>query len=194
VKLERLLALEKQIRVIGFDDSPFQRKRGSQVGVSGIVCRRTTFEGMVWGHIRQDGWNSTDVLLKMLVGKKFLPQLHVVLLDGIAFGGLNVVDLPRLSRELGLPCVTVMRRPPHWEKLEVAVRKLPKPEKRIALMKAAGPIYEEETFCFQVQGEEPEVIAALLPELTSSGHVPECLRLAHLIGSAIVTGESSQRA
>jgi len=32
------------------------------------------------------------------------------------------------------------------------------------------------------------------PNLTDTGHVPEALRLAHLIGSAIMTGQSSNRA
>ena len=34
----------------------------------------------------------------------------------------------------------------------------------------------------------------VLTRLTDTGHVPEALRLAHLIGSAIMTGQSSNRA
>ncbi|MGA9522477.1 MAG: DUF99 family protein [Myxococcaceae bacterium] len=47
---------------------------------------------------------------------------------------------------------------------------------------------------FQVQGGDPDEIAQALRRITDTGHVPEALRLAHLIGSAIVTGESSHRA
>ena len=39
----------------------------------------------------------------------------------------------------------------------------------------------------------PVVLSAgLVP--TDNGHVPEALRLAHFIGSAVMTGESSNRA
>jgi hypothetical protein len=37
-------------------------------------------------------------------------------------------------------------------------------------------------------------MADALTQLTDTGHVPECLRLAHLIGSAVKTGTSGQRA
>jgi endonuclease V-like protein UPF0215 family len=37
-------------------------------------------------------------------------------------------------------------------------------------------------------------VAEALKRLTDRGNVPEALRLAHLIGSAVVMGESSKRA
>jgi endonuclease V-like protein UPF0215 family len=47
---------------------------------------------------------------------------------------------------------------------------------------------------FQVRGLEPTLVPPLLERLTDQGHVPEALRLAHLIARAIVTGESGRRA
>jgi hypothetical protein len=58
----------------------------------------------------------------------------------------------------------------------------------------AGPIHRRGSFVFQVQGAEPDAIAAALARLTDRGAVPEPLRLAHLIGAAVVTGESGRRA
>ncbi|PPT05003.1 hypothetical protein CKA32_003445 [Geitlerinema sp. FC II] len=43
-------------------------------------------------------------------------------------------------------------------------------------------------------GESPGTIAKVLRSLTECGHVPEALRLAHLIGSAVMKGESGTRA
>ena len=40
------------------------------------------------------------------------------LLDGIAFGGFNVLDLPRLARTLRRPCVSVMRKLPDLPAME----------------------------------------------------------------------------
>jgi uncharacterized protein len=184
----------RKLRVIGFDDAPFNKLRGSVVRLSGVVCNGTRFEGMVWGSVRRDGWGANQALYKLLEGGKFLPQVHLVLIDGIAFGGFNVVDLASLSKRLDRPCVAVMRREPDLEGIERAIRRLPNPEKRLSLIKQAGPIHVRPPFVFQVQGAGPDDVAEALAQLTDTGHVPEALRLAHLIGSAVMGGVSSQRA
>ncbi|WP_043431346.1 DUF99 family protein [Cystobacter fuscus] len=181
-------------RVVGFDDAPFARRAGVRVSLAGVVCAGTRFEGLVWGHVRRDGWTATDEVCRLLVGGKFLPQLHLVLLDGLAFGGFNLVDLPRLAHTLGKPCVAVMRRMPDLEAVERALRHLSRPRARLELLRRAGPIHQRGGFTFQVQGAEPEWVEEALQRLTDTGRVPEALRLAHLIGSAVMTGESSKRA
>src|SRR5690242_20429114 len=98
----------RTLRVIGFDDVPWRHRRSASVGLVGVVCAGTRFEGMVYGRVRRDGWNATDEIVRLLERGKFLPQLHLVLLDGIAFGGFNLVDLPRLASALRRPCVSVM--------------------------------------------------------------------------------------
>jgi uncharacterized protein len=184
----------RALRAVGIDDAPFERRRGARVRLVGAVCAGTRFEGLVTGEARRDGWNATDAVVHMLAGGKFLPQLHLVLLDGIAFGGFNVVDLERLAASLARPCVAVMRRPPHLPSIERALRLLPRAEQRLALLRRAGPIHERAPFFFQVRGAEPGPVAEALERLTDRGHVPEPLRLAHLIGAAIVRGESGRRA
>ncbi len=179
---------------MGFDDAPFRRGARGDVGLAGVVCAGTRFEGLLWGGVRQDGWNATDTLVRLLSGSKFLPQVHLVLLDGIAFGGLNVVDLPRLADALSRPCLAVMRRPPDLAALEAAVRRLPRAEARLALLRRAGPIHRLGGFLFQVQGASPGEAAAALARVTDRGAVPEPLRLAHLVGAAFRTGQSGHRA
>ena len=181
-------------RAAGFDDAPFVKRPGAHVPLVGVVCAGTRFEGLVWGGVRRDGWTATDEVCRLLVGGKFLAQLHLVLLDGIAFGGLNMVDLPRLAHTLGKPCVAVMRRLPDLEGMERAMRQRPRAERRLELLRRAGPIHQLGGFTFQVQGAEPPWVAQALARLTDRGRVPEALRLAHLIGSAVITGERSKRA
>ena len=194
MKLESLLIRDRVIRVVGFDDAPFTRRKGGSVSIVGVVCAGTRFEGMVWGKVRQDGWNATDTVCKLLIGRKFLPQLHILLLDGIAFGGFNVIDLAKLSERLSLPCVAVMRRLPNLAAVEQAIRRLPQPERRLGLLHRAGTIHAFPPFFFQVCGERPDVTAAVLRRLTDCGNVPEALRLAHLVGAAVVKGESGRQA
>ena len=184
----------RTLRAIGFDDAPFRRGCRGRVRVAGVVCAGTRFEGLVVGAVRQDGWDATGVLVDLLRGGKFLPQLHLVLLDGIALGGFNVVDLEALASALGRPCVAVMRRPPDLAAVERAVRRLPRPERRLALLRRAGPVHRAGPFFFQVRGAEPAQTGEALARLTDRGAVPEPLRLAHLVGGAIVRGESGHRA
>jgi endonuclease V-like protein UPF0215 family len=184
----------RTLRAVGFDDAPFVRGARGDVGVAGVVCAGTRFEGLVWGGLRQDGWNATDALARLLVGGKFLPQLHLVLLDGISFGGLNVVDLPELAARLDRPCVAVMRRPPDLAAMERAIRRLPGPERRLRLLAAAGPVHRRGPFAFQAVGADADGIGRALARLTDRGAVPEPLRLAHLVGAAIRRGESGRRA
>jgi endonuclease V-like protein UPF0215 family len=190
----RLPPRPRLLRAVGFDDAPFSRSGRAEVAVAGAVCAGTRLEGMVWGRVRRDGWNATEALAGLLRGGKFLPQLHLVLLDGIALGGFNVVDLPALAAGLGRPCVAVMRRPPRLDAVEAALRHLPRPAARLERLQRAGPIHRLGGFVFQVQGATPEEAADALARLTDRGKVPEALRLAHLIGAAVRTGESGRRA
>ncbi len=182
------------VRAIGFDDAPFVRRRGGRVRIAGVVCAGTRFEGLVFGSARQDGWGATDELCRLLIGGKFLPQLHLVLLDGLAFGGFNLVDLEALAARLQRPCVAVMRRPPDLAAVERALRRLPRAERRLSLLRRAGTIHVRPPFAFQVRGAGPDQVAPVLARLTDRGNVPEPLRLAHLVGAAVVRGESGRRA
>ncbi|HEU4383585.1 MAG TPA: DUF99 family protein [Anaeromyxobacteraceae bacterium] len=182
------------MRAIGFDDAPFPRRRGARVHLAGVVCSGTRFEGMVWGQVRRDGWDATEEIARLLLRGKFLPQLHLVLLDGLSFGGFNLVDLEALASRLARPCVAVMRRPPDLAAVERAVRRLPSPERRMRLLERAGPVHLAPPFAFQVQGAQPGPVAEALSRITDRGHVPEPLRLAHLVGAAVRLGESGRRA
>ena len=150
---------------------------------------------MLWGSLTIDGLDATERIATLLMESKFRPQVHMVLLDGITFGGMNVVDLPELHRLTGMPCVAVMRRQPDLQRFADVVKMVGDPDgERTRRRIAAGTIHEIGGFFFQVQGAEPEDVATALGMLTDQGKVPEALRLAHLIGSAVVTGQSGKRA
>lgn len=194
MELEALLEQHRTIRVIGFDDAPFVRQSNQPVAIAGVVCAGTRFEGMVWGEIQPDGWDATETIAQILLKSKFLPQIHIVLLDGISLGGFNVIDLPTLAAIVQRPCVSVMRRLPKLSKIEYALRRLPEPERRLQMIERAGTIHESPPFVFQVCGAAPETTARVLAKLTDRGHVPEALRLAHLITAAVIKGESGKQA
>lgn len=192
--LDTLLRAGRTLRVAGFDDAPFDRAPGAPVPVSGIICNGTRMEGMLWGTAHRDGADATDVIAQLLLSSKFHPQIHVVLLDGLAIGGFNLIDLPGLAERLDRPCAAVMRRPPDMAAIDRALDRFDDAPRRRALIAKAGEIHTHRPFCFQVAGATPEAMAQALHHLTDRGHVPEALRLAHLIGAAVITGESGRRA
>ncbi len=83
---------------------------------------------------------------------------------------------------------------PDLAAVERALRRLPGAARRIDLLRRAGPIHVHGPITFQVRGGDPREIGPALHRLTDRGHVPEALRLAHLVGAAVVRGESGRRA
>ena len=192
--LEELLRLKKQIRVIGFDDAPFEKASGSPVKIAGVVCSDTRFEGMLWGEVARDGTDAMEVIVKILQGSKFYEQVNLVLTDGIAFGGFNMIDLKELSIRLERPCIAVMRKHPDIEAVSHALMNFSDYQQRKQILVKAGKIYSHNNMYYQVYGCRADTAASILEKLTDRGYVPEALRLAHLIGAAVITGESSNRA
>ena len=182
------------LRLVGFDDGPFERTPGARVPVSGVICRDVRFEGMVFTWATHDGDDATDVIVDALLGSRFHAQIHGVLLDGLTMGGFNVIDLQALAERLDRPCVAVMRRPPNLDAVRRALTRLPDAEGRLSRLSRAGSVHQEGGFIFQVIGETPGAVAQALARVTDRGQVPEPLRLAHLINGAVTKGESGRRA
>ena len=148
----RAIEQNKQIRIIGFDDAPFDKEGNQSVSIAGVVCSNTRFEGMVWGELEKDGLDATQCLVSLLKQSKFYPQLHAVLLDGVAFGGFNIVDLEKLNKQTELPCISVMRKPPDMPAIDRALQNFADYELRRRLLLKAGQIQQVQGFIFQSHG------------------------------------------
>jgi len=193
--LAHILGSGRLLRAVGVDDAPFDRDhRGGPVKLAGIVCSGTRIEGMLWGETTKDGRDATEVITRLIGESKFADQLHITLLDGVTVGGLNVINLPALHEALQIPVVSVMRRPPNLDRMRAVVLQLPDGHHRWGQIEQAGPVHSIGGFHFQCHGAEPDVVSRALAALTDRGKVPEPLRLAHLIGAAVMTGQSTGRA
>lgn len=194
MRLNKALRENKTLRVLGLDDAPFNKAQDQMVNLSGIICAGTRFEGMLWSEVTRDGLDATDCIIQMVQNSKFHQQLHIILIDGIAVAGFNIIDLPKLSQTLDLPCLAVMRREPDLVRIDAALQNFSNYEVRKSLIAKAGDIYSQQGFVFQCSGCTSEQAVQVLQLVTDVGKVPEALRLAHLIGSAVKTGQSSSRA
>jgi hypothetical protein len=184
----------RSLRALGIDDGPFERGSRRPVLVVGAIYSASAFEGLLSTRVQPDGYNATDRLIGMITGSKFHSQLHVVMLDGITLGGFNVVDLPTLAEETGVPCIAVVRRRPDLQAVRRAVSRLPQPRRRAALFDRAGEVHRAGALWFQAAGLRAELGREVIASSVLQGNMPECLRAAHLIARGIEWGESGRRA
>ena len=181
--------------VIGFDDGPFDKQRTRNVRLVGAVCARTRLDGVVCGFVRRDGVNSTERMISLVRESQFADHVQAVLLQGIAVGGFNVVDIHALHGALDVPVLVLMRRRPRLDAMRAAISKHTSGAvRKWSLIEAAGQIEPLGPIYCQRVGLSLSEAQRLVAMTTLHGNLPEALRLAHLIAGGITTGKSRGRA
>ncbi|HEU4630273.1 MAG TPA: DUF99 family protein [Gemmatimonadaceae bacterium] len=180
--------------VIAFDDFPFPREHRGDVPVVGVVFAGLRLEGVVRGRVRRDGANATRELARLVTSTRFAPQLQLVLLQGIALAGFNVVDLPALQRATGRPVLVVARRPPRLPLIRAALLgRVPGGRRKWRLIERLGPMEPAAGVWVQRAGLSADEAARVVRRLAVHGRIPEPLRVAHLIAGGVGTGQSRGR-
>jgi uncharacterized protein len=191
--------VKDEIRIIGIDDSPFSSKEKEGSLILGTIFRGGDYlEGVVSTYILVDGSDATPKIAKMINKTKHKDQLQVIMLDGIAVGGFNVIDIHELGDRTKLPVIVIMRHKPNLENIKKALQNVDNSEHRFKLIEKAGQIYECEVgdgeIFFQSYGVSPEKTKEIIKISVKYGHMPEPIRTAHMMASGIVDGESRGRA
>jgi len=180
--------------VIGFDDAPFPPEHRGDVPVVGAVFAGLRLEGVLYGRVRRDGANATRNLIALIKRSKFARQLQLVLLQGIALAGFNVVDILALHRSLDVPVLVVVRRRPRLDRVRRALlARVPGGARKWELIARLGPVEPVAEVFVQRVGLSLEHAERVIRRLAVNGSVPEPLRTAHLIAGAIATGQSRGR-
>ncbi len=183
------------LNCIAFDDAPFERGRKRNVPLVGVVFASKRLDGVVMGRIRQDGINSTRTIIRLVQDSRFNEHINLIMLDGIAFGGFNVVDAKRLYRELNKPVLVVSRKRPDMAAVKRALlERIPSGEKKWRMISALGQMEPCRRCWVQRVGLGLEEAEAVIDFFTRYGNLPEPLRIAHLIAGAVGTGVSRGRA
>ena len=174
---------------IGFDDAPFAHGWRGDVPVIGTVYARTTLHGVVSGRVRRDGRNSTAELARLV--NQSPEHIQLILLQGIALAGFNVVDLHALHAQTGKPVLIVARRAPDLDRIRSALlTRVPGGARKWALIGAAGPMEPCAGVFVQRAGLTLAQAQGALEAFTVTGRVPEPLRAAHLIARGVTQGHS----
>jgi endonuclease V-like protein UPF0215 family len=180
--------------VVGFDDAPFGPDHRGDIPVVGAVFAGLRLEGILCGHVRRDGANGTDRLVRLVATSKFARQLQLVLLQGIALAGFNVIDIAALNRVLDLPVLVVVRRRPRLEKVRRALlARVPGGARKWELIARLGPVEPVAGVFVQRAGLTLEEAARVIRRLAVHSHIPEPLRTAHLIAGGLALGQSRGR-
>lgn len=187
--------MRRLANVVGFDDAPFVRTHRGDIPLVGVVCTQARMDGVIVGKIRRDGADATRRMAALLQGSPFVEHVQAVLLQGIAVGGFNVVDIHGLHAALGVPVLVVARKAPRMAAIEAALRERVRGgPRKWGLIRKAGPMEACEGLFVQRAGLDIKEAAALLRTTRSHGNLPEALRLAHLIAGGIGDGASRGRA
>lgn len=181
--------------VIGFDDSPFPRFYKGDIPIIGTVYTGLRLDGIITGRIRKDGANATDNLALLVQRSKFAPQIKLVMLQGIALGGFNVVDIHGLSDSLGIPVLVVTRRAPDLNAIRAALLGgIAGGTRKWKLIERAGEVEPVGQVFVQRAGLTLREAAQVIERFACSGTIPEPLRVAHLIAGGLAKGQSRGRA
>ena len=181
--------------VIGFDDAPFAREHRGDVRIVGVVFSGLRLEGVLSAKVRRDGVNSTRVITRIVSISRFAPQLQVILLQGIAFAGFNVIDIHSLHEALGIPVVVVSRKQPNFDAIRRALlNRVSGGDRKWALIERCGEMEHAGAVFVQRRGITLPNAISLVRGLAINGSMPEPLRMAHIIAGGITSGESRHRA
>ena len=182
--------IKPEIRVLGIDDGKFIPQTKGSVLIVGVVFRGgCSIDGVMHTRIKIDGLDATENLALMINKSPHYNQLSLVMLNGITFGGFNVVDLKKLHLATKLPTLALTHDKPDLNGIHEALKNLPKAEERWGMILEAGKIHaiinKGTTIYVETAGisfDDAEKIIALTSTRSS---LPEPLRVAHLIASGV---------
>ncbi len=187
--------IKPEIRILALDDSPLLNDKITIIGT--FFRGGVQIDGILRFEITKDGMDATDIFIRMIKGSKYYAQIRIIMLDGVTYAGFNPVDVNLLHKDTGKPVIVFMRSYPDFPQIEQALTHLYDAEKRWEMIRRAGMIQkieQDSPVFFQVCGLDDESAARIIKSTSTHSNIPEPLRVAHLIATGVVLGESTGKA
>jgi len=187
--------IKKEIRILGIDDASFNLFEDKKTILIGAIFRGGEWlDGVLKTEIEVDGNDATEKIIEMVKNTRH-KDLRIIMLDGITFGGFNVVNIKKVFEETGLGVIAVVRKIPDFEEIENVIKRYEYYEERKEGINAAGVPRKIETRkgkfiyiqCCGIKFEDAKYIVKLS---STRSLIPEPIRAAHLIASGVALGES----
>jgi len=190
--------MKDQARILGIDDSAFEFK-DETCAVVGVVMRADGYlEGVMVDEVGVDGDDANRVLAHMINRSRYKKQLRLILTDGIALGGFNIIDLEKLNRDTDIPVAAVTRKVPDFDEMKKAMKNHFSDWKRRYDIICKGKIFSVPTQHKPIYvkgfGMDSHELQLSVKKTILRGALPEPIRIAHIIATAIAKGESKGRA
>lgn len=181
--------------VIAFDDAPFPRAHRGRVLVVGAAYAGLRLEGVISTHVRRDGADAARAVAACVEASQFARHTRLLLFQGIALAGFNVIDIHALHAQLGMAVLVVARRPPSLPAIrEALLTRVRGGARKWKLIERAGAMEPAAGLMVQRAGLSLDQAATVIQRLGVNGVIPEPLRVAHLIAGGVTTGRSRGRA
>jgi endonuclease V-like protein UPF0215 family len=189
LSVKKFRTVKPEIRVLGVDDGSFTPHKG-YAPVVGVVFRGGYWlDGVLSTKVKVDGFDATDKIATMMVESPHYRQVRIMMLEGVTFGGFNVVDIKELNALTELPVIVVTRNKPDFREIHAAVKKLPNSTERWAAVQNAGQVFEvhtrslDEKVYMEISGIRESDARRILQLTSTRSSIPEPLRVAHLVAS-----------
>lgn len=190
--------VKEYLRVLGIDDGPFNRDEDRKTVLVGVLMRFDFYiEGVMVREIEVDGTDSTEKIISML-RTHFSEDIDFIVSNGITFGGFNICNMNEIYSETGVPVVSITRKMPDINSMISAIEKhFEDSESRIGILNQYRIEKMEEKNGTSVYvnraGISKNDAGELVNRMLIRGNIPEPVRVAHHIATAIRKGESYGR-
>lgn len=187
--------IKPQIRILGIDDSALINDKVTIIGA--FFRGGEQLDGILRSEVTKDGMDATDVIIEIVKNSKYCAQIRVIMLDGVTYAGFNPVDIKRIFDETNIPVIVFMRSCPDFEKIRLALENLTEKEKRWEIIMRAGKVHKiakENPVFIQFAGMDKKSAIEIVQITSTHSNIPEPLRVAHLIATGVVLGESTGKA
>lgn len=180
--------------VLGIDDAPFRKDQREDVPIVGVMMEGANLvEGVALGRFPVDGAEATDYLAGWVSAQRWHAALQAVVLGGITIAGLGVVDITVLAERLARPVLVATRQDTAASTLDRALQAAGYAD-RIAVVHRTPPAAEVLPGLYVAwAGTGRDDAIHFIRATLNKSRMPEPLRVAHLVGAALVRGASHGR-
>lgn len=201
------MVLKTKIGILAFDDGP--HKRGDLLHLSddpdfvpvtipliGVFCHGTQLIHVSRSDITVDGTDATDGILEVYMTNPFREEIRLIMIDSPTLAGFNPPNPFEIHAQTGIPVVLIPSSDPKSHIAEVYAHVFPNRSEIITFLQKLPPLEHltvtlnanpntSRTIYFHAIGTTKDALREALYHLSLYSAIPEPLRLAHIIASAV---------
>ena len=94
------MQIKCELRILGIDDGHFSKQDKDAIVIGTVFRGGKWMDGVLSTHVKIDGYDSTENLIHLVRKSKHFGQLRCIMINGIALGGFNVIDINSEIRQV----------------------------------------------------------------------------------------------